>query len=169
MSRNVKKGNVMGRLQIWGAAVAAVVGLGLSAPAEKANAIGLCNCCESSLTPSCGRVCAAVSLAPGMCPAIVDYEGTGASTPGTNPLNGMSLKDMTLGDPKPGQLEEFRRFLEAGRRKGIASYKAALRKLKRRKITQDAFDKTKALYDEAMVNYYHGIRAYLNRVGRKSD
>lgn len=159
----------MGRLQFWGAAVAAVIGLGLFAPAEKANAIGLCNCCESTLTPSCSKVCAVISLEPGMCPAIVDYEGTGATVPGNNSLNGMSLKDLALGDPRPGQLEKFRKFLEAGRRKGIASYKAALRKFKRRKITQAEFAQADALYKEVMVNYYHGIRAYLNRVGRKSD
>ncbi|HTN97590.1 MAG TPA: hypothetical protein VL101_11490, partial [Nordella sp.] len=72
----------MGRLQFWGAAVAAVIGLGLFAPAEKANAIGLCNCCETTLTATCGKVCAVISLEPGMCPAIVDYEGTGAAASG---------------------------------------------------------------------------------------
>jgi hypothetical protein len=159
----------MGRFVLWGAAVAAVVGFGLFAPAERAEAVGLCNCCETSLTPSCGKVCAVISLAPGMCPAIVDYEGTGATVPGANPLNGMSLKDMALGDPRPGQLEKFREFLETGRRRAITSYKAALRKLKRHKITQADFDKADGLYKEALVNYYHGIRAYLNRVGRKSD
>lgn len=159
----------MGRFELWGAVVAAVVGFGLFTPVERAQAVGLCNCCETSLTPACGKVCAAVSLAPGMCPAIVDYEGTGATVPDANPLNGMSLKDMALGDPRPGQLEDFRKFLEAGRRQAIASYKTALRKLKRHKITQAEFDQADALYKEALVNYYHGIRAYLNRVGRKSD
>lgn len=159
----------MGRLQFWGAAVAAVIGLGLFAPAEKANAIGLCNCCETTLTASCGKVCAVISLEPGMCPAIVDYEGTGAAASGANPLNGMSLKDMALGDPRPSQLEKFRKFLEAGRRQSIRSYKAALRKFKGHRITQAEFDQADALYKEATVNYYHGIRAYLNRVGSKSD
>ena len=159
----------MGRFELWGAAVAAVVGFGLFTPVERAEAVGLCNCCETSLTASCGKVCAAISLAPGMCPAIVDYEGAGATAAGANPLNGMSLKDMALGDPRPGQLEEFREFLEAGRRQAIASYNTALRALKRHKITQADFDKADALYKEALVNYYHGIRAYLNRVGSKSD
>lgn len=159
----------MGRFVLWGAAVAAAVGFGLFAPAQRAEAVGLCNCCETSLTASCGTICAVTSLAPGMCPAIVDYEGTGATVAGANPLNGMSLKDMALGDPRPGQLEEFREFLEVGRRQAIASYNGALRKLKRHKITQADFDKADALYKEALVNYYHGIRAYLNRVGRKSD
>jgi len=146
-----------------------MVGFVLFSPSERAEAVGLCNCCDSALTPSCGKVCATVSLAPGMCPVIADYEGSGATVPGNNPLNGMSLRDMTLGDPTPWQLEEFRKFLETGRRKGIASYNTALRKLKRRKITQAEFDRVGTLYREAMVNYYHGIRAYLNRVGRKSD
>lgn len=159
----------MGRVGLREAAIAAMVGLGLFAPSHDANAVGLCNCCDGALTSSCGKACATISLAPGMCPVVVDYEGSGATVPGVNPLNGMSLRDITLGNPTPGQLEEFRKFLEAGRRKGIASYNTALRKLKRRGITQAEFDKADALYREVMVNYYHGIRAYLNRVGRKSD
>ncbi len=159
----------MGRLLALGTALAVAMVLGLAAEAPRAAAMGFCNCCAASLTPSCGKVCAAVSLKAGMCPAVVDYDGTGATAQGANPLNGMSLKDMALGDPRPSQLEKFRKFLEAGRRQSIRSYKAALRKFKRHKITQVEFDQADALYKEALVNYYHGIRAYLNRVGRKSD
>jgi hypothetical protein len=83
----------MGRFAMLVAAVAGLIGVGLSLAGNRAEAIGLCNCCASSLTPSCGKVCAAISLTPGVCPAIVDYEGTGATAKGANPLNGMSLKE----------------------------------------------------------------------------
>jgi len=158
----------MGRLALLAAAVAAVMGIGV-AVSEKTVAMGLCNCCDSNLTPSCGKVCAATSLAPGMCPAIVDYEGTGAMAKGANPLNGMSLRDISLGESTPGRLERFRRFMEKGRRQAVRSYEKALRHVKRGKISKPEFTKAKSLYDEALVNYYHGIRAYLNSVGTKSD
>ncbi len=104
-----------------------------------------------------------------MCPAAVDYDSTGAAAEGANPLNGTSLKDLSLGNPTRWQLELFRRFVEKGRRQAIATYKVALRHLKRGKITEAEFARSKTIYDEALVNYYHGIRAYLDRVGTKSD
>jgi hypothetical protein len=159
----------MGRFSMLAAAIAVLIGFGLSLPGDRAEAMGLCSCCAASLTSSCSKVCAAISLTPGMCPAIVDYEGTGAALQGANPLNGMSFKEFTLGEPTPWQLELFRRVLESGRRKSVASYKSALHQLKRREIGQDDFEKSKSLYGEALVNYYHGIRAYLIRIGRKSD
>lgn len=159
----------MGRFAMLMAAVVALISFGLSLGGSRAEATGLCNCCANSLTQSCGKVCAAISLAPGLCPAVVDYEGTGAAVKGANPLNGMSFKELAPGEPTPWQLELFRQFLESGRRKGIASYNSALHQLKRHKIDKGDFDKVNGLYDEATINYYHGIRAYLNRVGRKSD
>lgn len=159
----------MGRFSMLAAVIAVLVGFDLSLPGHRAEAMGLCNCCAASLTSSCSKVCAAISLTPGMCPAIVDYEGTGAALQGANTLNGMSFKEFALGEPTPWQLELFRRVLESGRRKSVASYKLALHQLNRHEIGQDDFDKSKSLYGEALVNYYHGIRAYLIRIGRKSD
>ncbi len=159
----------MGRFALLGVALAAVMLFGLSVPGGKARAMGVCNCCESSLTQSCSKICSVTSLAPGMCPVVVDFEGTGAAVKGANPLNGMSLRDMALGEPTRWQLELFRLFLEKARRQGISSYNSALRRLKRGKISEADFDKVNGLYQEAIINYYHGIRAYLNRVGTKSD
>lgn len=159
----------MGRFLALGTALAVILGFSLAGPADRANAMGFCDCCDNSQTQSCGKVCAATSLKPGMCPAIVDYEGTGAASKGANPLNRMSLREVALGEPSPGQLESFRRFVEKGRRQAVRSYKKAMRQLRRHRISEADFEKADALYREALVNYYHGIRAYLNRVGTKSD
>jgi hypothetical protein len=159
----------MGRSLALGAALAAMMGAGLVVTPDRGEAMGFCNCCDGQLARSCGTVCAAVSLKAGMCPAIVDYEGTGSASKGANPLNGMSLRDMTLGEPSPWQLELFRRFMEKGRRHAVASYKKAMRQLNRHQLTRVEFESADALYREALVNYYHGIRAYLNHVGTKSD
>jgi hypothetical protein len=166
---NRQMGLGMRRLAVLAVAWVVVVGLGLKAMADRAEAMGFCNCCDSSLTQSCGQVCAAISLKPGMCPGIVDYGGKGATARGANPLNGMSLRELAIGEPTPWKLELFRRFMERSRRQAVASYKKAMRQLRRHRMTDADFAKAETLYREALVNYYHGIRAYLNRVGTKSD
>jgi hypothetical protein len=168
-ARNWRMGLGMKRLAVLAAAWAVVMGLGSTEMADRAEAMGFCNCCDSSLTQPCGKVCAVVSLKAGMCPAIVDYDGTGATTRGANPLNGISLREVVLGQPRPSQLEKFRRFMEKGRRQSVSSHKKAMRQLRRHRISNADFTKAENLYKEALVNYYHGIRAYLNRVGTKSD
>jgi hypothetical protein len=160
----------MGRCFALGTALAVVMGFGLAAAmADRSEAMGFCSCCDSQLTQSCGKACAPLSLKPGMCPAIVDFDGTGPTNTSANPLNGMSLRDMTLGEPSRWQLELFRRFMEDGRRHAVASYKKSLRQFKGRRISKLEFDSAGMLYREALVNYYHGMRAYLDRVGSKSD
>ena len=151
--------------------IASVVlsGFGLAGMSERSAAMGFCNCCDTNLSQSCVPVCASIKQKFGMCPAVVDYDGTGTAAKGANPLNGMSLRDVTLGEPSPWQLELYRRFTEKGRRQAVHSYKEALRKLKRHRLSEADFARANTLYREALVNYYHGIRAYLNRVGTKSD
>ncbi|MGE0005204.1 MAG: hypothetical protein AB7S92_06400 [Parvibaculaceae bacterium] len=156
----------MRRLWALAAALTVVTCFGMSG---RSAAMGFCNCCDTDLTQSCRPVCAAFSREPGMCPAVVDYEGTGAAAKGTNALNGMSLREVALGEPSPWQLELYRRFVEKGRRQAVRSYKTVLHELKRHRIGEADFAKAQALYKEALVNYYHAIRAYLNRVGTKSD
>lgn len=135
----------------------------------QARAAGLCDCCASSLTPSCDTACKKVTLQPQQCPAVVDYEGTGDTVKGRNPLNGRSLKDVVLGDPSRKELEKFRLFLESCRRDAVWVYVKALKAFRKNKIAKAELDAAKALNEEAMVNYYHGMRAYLNKVGTKSD
>jgi len=146
--------------------LAAIGMIGLMRPAI---AVGLCDCCTQELNQSCQTVCAGQTKVQGQCMAAVDYAGKGGTERGKNPLTGISLKDLSLGNPTAGQLESFRRFLEAGRRRAIAEYNRAARRLRYGRITESGFAAAKASYREAMVNYYHGIHAYLNKIGAKSD
>jgi hypothetical protein len=159
----------MGRSLALGTALAVLMGFGLAGMPKTGEAMGFCNCCDSNVTQSCSKICTAATSKPGMCPAIVDYDAAGSASGRANPLNGMSLREVSLGDPSPWQLELYRRFVEKGRRAAVASYKKALRQLKRHQLTKADFESANALYREALVNYYHGMRAYLNRVGTKSD
>jgi hypothetical protein len=160
-------GLAMGRAWVLGIMLTVTMGSGLAATADRAESMGFCSCCDTSLTQSCGKICASTSLKAGMCPVIVDYEGP--TVRGTNPLNGQSLRDITLGDPTPWRLELFRRFVEKGRRQAVRSYKKAMHDERHHRNNEADLQKADALYKEALVNYYHGIRAYLNRVGTKSD
>lgn len=155
-------------IRILGPVLAAAMLAGGPA-ATDARAMGFCDCCATSPGKSCKVLCETVAPAAGQCLAIVDYKGRGGSKRGVNPLNGISLKDISLGEPGGGQLERFRRFLERSRRAAIRSQRRAIRSFERRRIDQAEFDKRSARYNEALVNYYHAIRAYLIRVGMKKD
>ncbi len=154
---------------IASAAGAIAAGMLIVGGSGASGAVGLCDCCSKDLNASCARVCADGPNGPGQCTATVDYKGKGANNAERNPLTGISLKEISIGDPTPPQLESFRRFLESNRRLAIRQYNRAAWRLQHSRITEENFAAAKALYREAMVNYYHGMRAYLNKLGVKSD
>ena len=150
---------------LWLAMTAAMLGLG----SHSAAAMGFCSCCEAAPGKTCAAQCAALEPTPGQCLAIVDFKGKGQTKRGVNPLNGISLKEISLGNPSGGQLEKFRRFMERQRRAAVKSQRRAIRSFERRRISEAEYQRRSALYKEALVNYYHGIRAYLTKVGTKKD
>src|SRR4029450_14136602 len=89
----------MGRSLALGTVTAVVMGFGLATMADRSEGMGFCNCCDSQLAQSCGKVCGSNNLKPGICPVMVDYDGAGSASAGANPLNGMSLREMTLAQP----------------------------------------------------------------------
>ncbi|MBL8907541.1 MAG: hypothetical protein JNM20_12780 [Rhizobiales bacterium] len=152
------------RLAIWLAAAVLVLEFGVIAHARAAQATGLCSCCLDPMPEACGTACAARQSEPGQCPAFVIYDGEGAVGPGGNPLNAMSLKELDIGKPRRIKLEGFRKFLEKYRVKAIRDWRAAARAYDRGKLTRDAFEEASTLYRDALVGYYHGIRAYRENI-----
>jgi hypothetical protein len=149
--------------------LAALLTLAASAWAQAAPsfAVAVCNCCVTAQSiPTCGATCAAMTVAAGhQCPVFVDY--TAPAVPGA--LNGASYMGIALGDPSEAQLESFRRFLERQRRRAWRLYRQSLADFEAGRITADGLTEAKAVFREAMVNYNHGIHAYLVKLGRKSD
>jgi len=141
-----------------------VLGLGMTANPQGAQATGLCSCCLDPLPEACSAACAARQTTPGQCPAFVIFDGEGAVGAGGNPLNAMSLKELEIGKPRRSQLEGFRKFLEKYRVKAIRDWRAAARAYDRGKLGKDAFEEASTLYREALVGYYHGIRAYRENI-----
>ena len=149
-----------------GMAMAAVVGLvalGLGPTARPASTatIGLCSCCLEKMPSACSAACTKDTAAgPAQCPAFVIYDGVGAVGPNGNPLNAMSLKELSAGHPPRTDIEQFRRFLEKYRRQAIVDWRKKAWAYDRNKLPKADFDQATALYREGLVNYYHGIRAY---------
>jgi hypothetical protein len=149
----------------------AIIACGLLATmvARPAQAVGLCNCCLDPLPAACSASCAARQTTPGQCPAFVIYDGEGALGLTGNPLNAMSLKELDVGTPRRTELEKFRVFVEKYRRLAVQDWKRAARAYDRGKLGKDAFEAASTLYRDALVGYYHGIRAYRENIGSASE
>jgi hypothetical protein len=135
--------------------------------AASASAASLCNCCGASTAARCAPVCAPVKPAEGQCVATVDYGGRAKIRAGINPLYDVSLRNIWLGSPKRTELEAFRRLLERARRGVEKDRRASLRAYARGKIGQAAATARAKRYDDAIVNYYLGLRSY--RTGMKGE
>jgi hypothetical protein len=152
------------RLALMLAAVLLALGFGTAAISRSAQAAGFCTCCLDPMPQACGTACAARQTRPGQCPAFAIFEGEGAVGPTGNPLNAMSLKELEIGKPQRRQLEGFRKFLEKYRVRAIKDWRAAARAYDRGKLAKDAFEEASTLYRDALVGYYHGIRAYRENI-----
>ena len=150
------------RLAMWLAMMALAMGFGGNAGPAQAN--GFCTCCLNPMPEACAKACEARPATPNQCPAFVIYEGAGAVGPNGNPLNAMSLKELDMGKPHRNELEGFRRFLEKYRIKAIKDWRAAARAYDRGTLGKDAFEEASTLYRDALVGYYHGIRAYRENI-----
>lgn len=146
------------------AAAMLVLGFGVIVESRQAQATGLCSCCLDPLPEACSAACAARQTTPGQCPAFVIYDGEGAVGPGGNPLNAMSLKELEIGKPRRGELEGFRKFLERYRIKAMRDWRAAANAYDRGKLAKDGLEAASTLYRDALVGYYHGIRAYREKI-----
>jgi len=76
----------------------------------------------------------------------------------------MSLKELDVGSPRRTELEQFRRFLEKYRRQAVQDWRKAVNAYDRGKLEKDALETASTLYRDALVSYYHGIRAYRENI-----
>lgn len=132
--------------------------------ASPANSASLCNCCETGTVEICKATCAAVTLPAGQCVVTMDSGGTTEIATGENPLYSISLRTMHLGGAKRMGLEDFRRLLEAARAGVEKDRKASIADFKRKKIDAATAAIAAKRYEEAIVNYYLGLRAYRDGV-----
>jgi hypothetical protein len=141
-----------------------LAGLGLLLASAPGNAAGLCNCCAAGVAVSCSAVCVPVKPATGQCVAMVDYSGETVIADGDNPLYGISLLSLDLKDAVRPELEGVRRLLEDSRRGIEKDRKTSARDFRKGKIDDTALAANTKRYEEAIVNYYLGFRAYRDRL-----
>ena len=145
-------------------ALLGLAAIGLFLASASVNGASLCNCCVSGVAESCSAVCASAKPASGQCVAMVDYAGKATIAEGDNPLYGISLRSISLEQAGRQQLESFRKLLEMARRGLEKDRKASKRDFRKHNIDEAAFKANSQRYDDAVVNYYWGLRAYRDRL-----
>jgi hypothetical protein len=143
----------------WGLA-----GMGLLLASAPVNAASLCNCCATGVSESCNVTCAPAKPAPSQCVARVDYAGEAVIADGDNPLYGISLLSLDLNDAARPELEGIRRLLEDSRRGVEKDRKISALDFRKGKIDDAALTVNTKRYEDAIVNYYLGLRAYRDRL-----
>ena len=76
-------------------------------------------------------------------------------------LNDFSFKGLDLSDASRQELEALRRWLEVQRRATEVRARRTERDLKRGKASLDEFKASQTVREEAIINYQHGIQAYI--------
>jgi hypothetical protein len=95
---------------------------------------------------------------------MVDYAGEATIAAGEIPLYGISLRSISLEEPMRPQLESFRRLLEMGRRGVEKDHITSARDFRKGKIDEAAVKVNSQRYEDVIVNYYLGLRAYRDRL-----
>jgi hypothetical protein len=145
-------------------ALLGLAAMGLFLATASVNGASLCNCCASGVTESCSEVCTSAKPASGQCVAIVDYSGEAKIAEGDNPLYDISLRSITFEQAGRQQLESFRKLLEMARRGLEKDRRASKRDFRKHSIDAAAFKANTQRYEDAVVNYYWGLRAYRDRL-----
>ena len=145
-------------------ALLGLAGAGLCLASISADAASLCNCCTTGVVESCKAVCAPVKPSAGQCVALVDYTSEATIIAGENPLYGISLLNISLGDATRPELGGYLKLLELTRRGLENDRKASVRDFRKHKIDEAAATANAKRYEDAIVNYYVGIQAYRDRL-----
>ena len=145
-------------------ALLGLAGAGLFLATTSVNSANLCNCCTTGVAESCSAVCSAAKPVAGQCVAMVDYAGEAIIAEGENPFYGISLRGISLEEAMRSQLEGFRRLLETARRALEKDRKALARDYRKHRIDEAAFNAGTQRYEDAIVSYYFGLRAYRDRL-----
>ena len=138
--------------------------LGLLLTLAPVNAASLCNCCATGAAENCSAACAPAKPATGQCVAAMDYAGEAVIADGDNPLYGISLLGLDLKEAVRNELEGVRRLLEDSRRGVEKDRKASARDFRKGRIDDATLAANAKRYEDAIVNYYLGQRAYRDRL-----
>jgi hypothetical protein len=127
-----------------------------------AGAVGICKCdSEKGFEQACLPICKEANEKTSFFRPAVYFGDDAKVSNDKSPLNGTSMKFLYLAHPTRTGMERFRQFLEFHRLQAEKKYKMSLRAYRLGKIPAGQFIKAEKVRDEALVNYQHGMRAYL--------
>lgn len=128
-----------------------------------AQAAGVCNCCNGEVEELCKVACEAANSGGGACRPSAWY-GDASGIGGERPLNGFSYKGLDLSGATRQELEALREWLETARRATEIRARKQLRAYRRGKASLEEFQASQAVREEAIINYQHGVQAYISAV-----
>ena len=144
--------------------MALVTGLmGYMLPSNQARAVGICKCdSQKGFENSCLAICKQANEKTSFFRPAVYFGNDRKVNADATPLNGTSMKYLYMSKPTRQGMEAFRKFLEQGRVYAEKEFKNVRRAYLRGHVGPEEFNQAAKLRDEAVVNYQHGMRAYLN-------
>ena len=138
------------------------LGFGMSAGSGPALAVGICKCdSKTGFENACLPICKEANEKTSFFRPAVYFGKDKKVNADKNPLNGTSMKFLYLSHPSRAGMESFRKYLEKHRKIAENEYKKIKRAYLRGHVGPEEFKQAEKVRDEALVNYYHGMRAYL--------
>ncbi len=151
----------MGRMGLLGVVITIFISAGL-VMAGTANAVGICKCdSKKGFQNACLPICKQANEKTSFFRPAVYFGNEPEVSNDPTPLNGTSLKFLYLAHPGRQDMEQFRQFLEKHRLKAEAAFQAFRKAYLDGHVGPEEFVGAEKLRDEALVNYQHGMRAYL--------
>lgn len=130
---------------------------------QKAAAVGICKCDNAKgFQASCLPICKQANEKTSFFRPAVYFGDDKKVNSDKTPLNGTSMKFLFMPASTRYGMEKFRRFLEENRNLAEKDYRDIKAAYLRGHVGPEEFDEAEILRDEALVNYQHGMRAYLN-------
>ena len=152
----------MSRMSLLGVLVAAGLSMGLIM-AGTASAVGICKCdSQKGFENACLPVCKEANEKTSFFRPAVYFGDDPKVNNDKTPLNGTSLKFLYMSHPNRQGMEQFRQFLEKHRLKAETEFQKFRKAYLRGHVGPEEFIEAEKMRDEALVNYQHGMRAYLN-------
>jgi len=154
----------MQRLSLLGVGITAGVVLGAQfIGVQNATAVGICKCdSDKGFETSCLAVCKEANEKTSFFRPAVYFGNDPKVNSDKTPFNGTSLKFLYMSHPTRMGMESFRQFLEQNRNSAEAEFKKIRKAYLKGHVGPEEFSEAEKMRDEAVVNYQHGMRAYLN-------
>ncbi len=139
-----------------------VAGLGMSTGSSAALAVGICKCdSKTGFETACLPICKEANEKMSFFRPAVYFGNNKKVNADKTPLNGTSMKFLYLSHPSRAGMEAFRKYLEKHRKIAETEFKKMKRAYLHGHVGPEEFVEAEKLRDEALVNYHHGMRAYL--------